>query len=151
LIQVAALFLAGFVLFMPASACGQSRPSASTLAKARQMYVGKKVAITGPHESSSPGLLALYKNWRSAKLGADGRYHPVSEEGWSHLPFGYERHQATIIAVQVSDQQHKEKGYGVAYDFIVQFDDKAIAMCTSPLDIAAGDFTVVPAGDSAHN
>jgi hypothetical protein len=127
------------VLVSSISVWAQSKSPTSALENARQRYLGKSVRIMGPHESSSPGLLAQYMNWRSAKRGADGRYRQQSAETWARLPFGYERHGGSIIAVQLSEKQPK----GSSFDFVVRFDDGVIAMCTSPLELAAGDFKVV--------
>lgn len=143
------MVLVGLVLSNSASGWAQSKSSTPTVENARQRYLGKNVSIIGPHESSSPGLLALYINWRSAERGDDGRYRPQSAENWRRLPFGYERHAGSIIAVQLSDKQpkgpwtHDEKENGPSFDFIVRFDDGVIAMCTSPLDLATSNFQVV--------
>ena len=148
--QTAVLFMIGLVSL---PAWGQGKAPAVTLPGARQKYVGKKIVITGPLQSPGPALLSFYVNWRLAKLGTDGRYRRVSADNSSHLAFGYERHQANIIAIQLSDDQQKgpwtdilgkrHEEHSVSYDFVVKFDDNVIAMATSSLDNPPGEVQVV--------
>jgi hypothetical protein len=133
-------FLTGVLLGLPASGLSQSKPPAATLATARHEYLGASVKIKGPLESSSPGLVALYMNWRIAKKDPRGRYHAVSPISVARIPYGYERHQASIIAVQWSDMQGKS---GPIFDYVVKFDDGVIVVCTSSLESAKFNFEVI--------
>ena len=157
----AGLAVAGLMLCVSAWAGSQSKPPATSLTSARQKYLGKAITIKGPLESFHPGLLALYVNWHFAKRGADGRYRPVSRTDAARLPFGYERDQATIIAIQRSDDQpkgpwidvlgnrHEASELGTYFDFVVRFDDGVIAMCTSSAERTTGNFEVITAKPSA--
>jgi hypothetical protein len=148
------LFMTGVLLCLTPSGWSQSKPPTPTLTSARQKYLGAKVTIKGPLESS-PGLLALYINWRVAKQDTHGRYHAVSPVYSARLPYGYERHQSTIIAVQLSDDQpkgpwidvlgnrHEANEIGPNFDFLVRFDDGVIGVCTSSLESPGGNFDVV--------
>jgi len=86
-------------LFLAAPGWGQGKPPSPTLASARQKYLGRKLTIKGPAEATHPGLLAWYINWQVAEQGARDRHHAVSASSWDHLPYRYERHQGTIIAI----------------------------------------------------
>jgi hypothetical protein len=133
------LFIAAVLLSIATSGLSQGKPSTPPLVSARQKYLGAKVRIKGPLESASPGLLAMYINWRVAKKDPHGRYHGVTPVDSARLPYGYERHQATIIAVQLSDAHE----LGPNFDFVVRFDDGVIGICTCSLKTVNGNFAVV--------
>ena len=140
------VFVAVAILGATNSVWCQSKSPSATLVAARHKYVGAQVKIKGPLESSSPGLLATYINWRVAKRGPGGRYHAVSPIMEARLPYGYERHGGSILAVQISDNQvdaHDAGAPGPSLDFVVKFDDQVVAVCTCPLTAVDGNFIVV--------
>ncbi len=149
------LCLTGFLLGVATLGRTQEPPPAPPLATARRTFLGASVKIKGPLESSSPGLLALYMNWRIAKKDPQGRYHAALPISLARLPYGYERRPGSIIAVQLSDIQPKIGGVigpgslneardsAPNFDFVVKFDDGATGVCTSSLDGARNNFDVV--------
>jgi len=159
----AGLILAGMILCLCATAGSQSKPSPPTLAEARKKYLGARVTIKGPLEAPPAGLLANYVNWRRAKKGAGGRYEPETDAAWGFIPYGYEKEPATVIAIQLSKRQtgawvdilgnhHAADELGADFDFIVRFDDPrdGIAMCSSWLSTAEGDFYLIPPKPAAQ-
>jgi hypothetical protein len=149
------VFVAMSILAAANSGWCQAKSPSATLAASRHKYVGAQVTIKGPLESASQDQLATYINWRVAKRGPGGRYHAVSPIAEARLPFGYERHGGSIIAVQLSDNQSKEpwmdpqdKTHAAGaqdpnLDFVVKFDDQVVAVCTCPLTAVDGNFSVV--------
>jgi hypothetical protein len=143
------VFVAVSILGRSNSGWCQSKSPSATLAAARHKYVGAQVKIKGPLESASPGLLATYINWRVAKRGPGGRYHAVSPIAEARLPYGYERHQGSIIAVQLSEDQSQDGEPGPKLNFVVKFDDGVVAVCTCALTNIDGNFTVIPSAKPA--
>jgi hypothetical protein len=154
-LAILVLLIAGALLCFTTSGLSQTNTPGTTLASAQQKYLGAQVRIKGPLESSSPGLSALYINWRIAKKDPHGRYHGVTRIDSGRLPYGYERHSATIIAVQWSDNQPKDSRLDVTgssqtadqlspnFDFVVRFDDGVTGVSTCSLANVAGNFVVV--------
>ncbi len=138
------VFVAVTILGATNSGWCQSKSPATTLAAARHKYVGAQVKIKGPLESASPGLLATYINWRVAKKGPQGRYFAVTPIVEARLPYGYERHEGSIIAVQLSNDQSQDGEPGPKLNFVVKFDDQVVAVCTCALTNVDGNFTVIP-------
>ena len=149
------LLLGLFVVISPSLAQTTAQPP--TLADVRAKYLGAQVHISGMLVPPSAGRLYHYGNWRWAKKRPNGRYVPETETAWGLLGYGYERHPATVIAIQLSAKQddkpwvdmlgnhHPAGELGPDFDFIVRFDGEngGTAMCTSHLETVDFDLAVV--------